>query len=122
MKKNESINSLLRLDEYLDIFEKSIHRPTVRELAEQIGVCAVQVSKDIKILGLTDMWMSLPKQTALDRREKFYIENYFNEDIKPTATYLARKLYLTRKQVAEDLRKLSKKYNCSLKNSVKNKE
>lgn len=122
MKKNESINSLLRLDEYLDIFEKSTHRPTVRELAEQIGVCAVQVSKDIKILGLTDMWMSLPKQTALDRREKFYIENYFNEDIKPTATYLARKLYLTRKQVAEDLRKLSKKYNCSLKNSVKNKE
>lgn len=100
----------LRRSDYIQIFQNISYRPTVRELGDMLGYSGNQVSKDIRELGLTKMWKSLHRITATERREQFYLENYFNKEKKPSCSMLGRKLFLTRKQVAEDIRKLKKKY------------
>ena len=112
MKYKNDFNGaqLLRRKDYIHIFENISYRPTTRELGELLGYSAYTVSRDIRDLGLTEMWKSLHRVTATERREQFYLDNYFNKDKKPSCSVLGRKLYLTRKQVAQDIKKLKKKY------------
>ena len=106
-------NQQERKVKYLEIFQSIDHKPSTRELAQMIGVSHNCVARDLRELGLIEIYNSLKERTILDLREPFYKEWYFDLPLsqRPSTHQLAKKLCTSHNTVARDLRALSKKYN-----------
>lgn len=95
-----------RREQYIEIIESADYRVSSRDIAAQMYICHNQVIRDLKALGLFDMWIAKSGKKSLKNREEFYEEHYFNAQYKPTHAMLARKLNLTPAQVGRDIKKL----------------
>lgn len=102
-----------RKEKYLSLFKELEYKPSTRELAPMLGISANQVSRDLRELGLTELWNSLNEKTPLNDREKYYKENYFNLSMeeRPSTHQIAKELGISHNSVARDIRALSEKYD-----------
>ena len=100
-----------RKEMYLEILENATYRMSSREIAEKVFFSHNQVIRDLKRLGLYEMWKNLSSDdAALKRREDLYKEYYFGVKYKPTCRELGEQIGLSHTQVAKDLKLLKEKY------------
>ena len=106
MKKEELQE---RKEKYLEILSNATYRLSSREIAEKVFLCHNQVLRDLKRLGLYEMWLSLENDGALKRREEEYQKYYFGVENKPTYRELGKIMGLSHTQVYRDLKILKEK-------------